>query len=88
MTWKAKPAAIRVALPSPRDSRMPKGKRNSPSSRSRVIEKMADNSLMVLFSAEAVDLHHNDVDFMYRQENNFYYLTGLKQTIRRDARSG
>ena len=33
---------------------------------------------MVLFSAEP-KLYANDVDYVYRQENNLYYLTGLKQ---------
>ncbi|MBK8148055.1 MAG: aminopeptidase P family protein [Acidobacteria bacterium] len=75
---KAKPAAIRVAPPSPRFSDAER-QAELAARRSRVIEKMADNSLMVLFSAEA-RIYTNDVDFMYRQENNLYYLTGLKQT--------
>lgn len=46
--------------------------------RAAVAAKMADNSVMVLFSAEP-KLYTNDVDYVYRQENNLYYLTGLKQ---------
>ncbi len=46
--------------------------------RAAVAAKMADNSIMVMFSAEP-KLYTNDVDYVYRQENNFYYLTGLKQ---------
>ncbi|HTH37414.1 MAG TPA: aminopeptidase P family protein [Pyrinomonadaceae bacterium] len=46
--------------------------------RAAVAAKMADNSVLVLFSAEP-KLYTNDVDYVYRQENNFYYLTGLKQ---------
>lgn len=46
--------------------------------RAAVAAKMADNSIMVLFSAEP-KLYANDVDYVYRQENNLYYLTGLKQ---------
>lgn len=46
--------------------------------RAAVAAKMADNSIMVLFSAEP-KLYTNDVDYVFRQENNFYYLTGLKQ---------
>ncbi|MGD9561409.1 MAG: aminopeptidase P family protein [Pyrinomonadaceae bacterium] len=46
--------------------------------RAAVAAKMADNSIMVLFSAEP-RLYTNDVDYVYRQENNLYYLTGLKQ---------
>ncbi len=33
---------------------------------------------MVLFSAEP-RVYTNDVDYHYRQENNLYYLTGIKQ---------
>src|SRR5215212_4197893 len=46
--------------------------------RAAVAAKMADNSIMVLFSAEP-KLYTNDVDYVFRQENNFYYLTALKQ---------
>src|SRR5688500_16864717 len=46
--------------------------------RAAVAAKMADNSILVLFSAEP-KLYTNDVDYVYRQENNFYYLTSLKQ---------
>jgi Xaa-Pro aminopeptidase len=47
--------------------------------RSEVAAKMADNSMLILFSAEP-RLYTNDVDYVYRQENNLYYLTNLKQT--------
>lgn len=46
--------------------------------RAAVAAKMADNSVMILFSAEP-KLYTNDVDYVYRQENNLYYLTALKQ---------
>src|SRR5690242_2831502 len=46
--------------------------------RTAVESKMADNSLMVLLSAEP-KIYTNDVDYPYRQENNIYYLTNLKQ---------
>lgn len=46
--------------------------------RAAVALKMADNSVMVLFSTEP-KLYTNDVDYVYRQENNLYYLTALKQ---------
>ena len=39
---------------------------------------MADNSIIVLFSAEP-KLYTNDVNYVFRQENNLYYLTNLKQ---------
>lgn len=46
--------------------------------RAEVAKQMADNSILVLFSAEP-KLYANDVNYVYRQENNLYYLTGLKQ---------
>lgn len=46
--------------------------------RKAVAGQMADDSALILFSAEAKQ-YAGDVDFMYRQENNLYYLTNLKQ---------
>ena len=46
--------------------------------RAAVAAKMEDKSVLVMFSAEP-KLYTNDVDYVYRQENNLYYLTGLKQ---------
>ncbi len=46
--------------------------------RERVAAKLGPNSLLVLFSAEP-RLYTNDVDFEFRQENNLYYLTALRQ---------
>ncbi len=46
--------------------------------RAAVAEKMADKSVLILFSAEP-KLYTNDVDYVFRQENNLYYLTNLKQ---------
>jgi len=46
--------------------------------RAAVEAKMADNSLMILLAAEP-KIYTNDVDYAFRQENNFYYLTNLKQ---------
>jgi Xaa-Pro aminopeptidase len=48
------------------------------SRRSRVAERIGPNSLLVLFSTEP-RVYANDVDYEYRQENNLYYLTNLKQ---------
>jgi Xaa-Pro aminopeptidase len=39
---------------------------------------MADKSMLILFSAEP-KIYTNDVDYVFRQENNLYYLTNLKQ---------
>ena len=46
--------------------------------RAAVAAKMANKSMLILFSAEP-KLYANDVDYVYRQENNLYYLTNLKQ---------
>ena len=46
--------------------------------RAKVFAKMNDNSVMILMSTEP-KVYANDVDFLYRQENNLYYLTNLKQ---------
>lgn len=46
--------------------------------RKAVAEKMDNNSILILMSAEP-KIYSNTVDYLYRQENNFVYLTGLKQ---------
>lgn len=46
--------------------------------RARVAEKLGPNSVLILFSAEP-RVYSNDVHYDYRQENNLYYLTNLKQ---------
>src|SRR5262249_20066664 len=46
--------------------------------RQEVMKRMGDKAVMVLFSAEP-RVYTNDVDYHYRQENNLYYLTGVKQ---------
>ena len=46
--------------------------------RERVAQSMGPQSLLVLFSTEP-RVYTNDVDYPYRQENNLYYLTNLKQ---------
>ena len=46
--------------------------------RAAVAAAMADKSVLILFSAEP-KLYTNDVDYVFRQENNLYYLTNLKQ---------
>jgi Xaa-Pro aminopeptidase len=48
------------------------------SRRARVIEKIGPQGLLVLFSATQ-RIYTNDVDYHYRQENNLYYLTNLRQ---------
>src|SRR5262245_9898075 len=46
--------------------------------RLEVMKRMGDIAVMGLFRAEP-RLYANDVDYHYRQENNLYYLTGVKQ---------
>jgi Xaa-Pro aminopeptidase len=46
--------------------------------RAAVAAKMSDKSMLILFSTQP-KLYANDVDYVYRQENNLYYLTNLKQ---------
>jgi len=71
------PLAIRVTPSAPKFS---DAERQAELARRRaaVAAKMADNSVMVLFSAEP-RIYTNDVDYVFRQENNLYYLTNLKQ---------
>src|SRR6266496_4093813 len=46
--------------------------------RAHVAEAIGPKSLLILFSTEP-RVYTNDVDYQYRQENNLYYLTNLKQ---------
>jgi Xaa-Pro aminopeptidase len=46
--------------------------------RKHVADAIGANSVLVLFSAEP-RVYTNDVDYGFRQENNLYYLTNLKQ---------
>jgi Xaa-Pro aminopeptidase len=48
------------------------------SRRARVAEKIGPKALLVLFSAEP-RVYTNDVSYEFRQENNLYYLTNLRQ---------
>ncbi len=74
---KNEPATIRVTPPAPKFT---DAERQTELARRRkaVAEQMADDSILIMFSGEA-KLYAGDVDFMYRQENNLYYLTNLKQ---------
>ncbi|MGI8896851.1 MAG: aminopeptidase P family protein [Pyrinomonadaceae bacterium] len=46
--------------------------------RARVAQTIGSKAVLILFSAEP-RVYANDVDYEYRQENNLYYLTQLKQ---------
>jgi Xaa-Pro aminopeptidase len=76
-TEKNEPRAIRVAPAAPKFTDAERQSELA-ARRARVIERMTDNSMMILMSAEPRN-YAGDVDFMYRQENNLYYLTNLRQ---------
>jgi Xaa-Pro aminopeptidase len=46
--------------------------------RERVAESIGPQSMLILFSTEP-RIYSNSVNYPYRQENNLYYLTNLKQ---------
>ncbi len=46
--------------------------------RAKVAKAIGSNGLLILLSAEP-RIYTHDVDYLYRQENNLYYLTNLKQ---------
>ncbi len=71
-------SAVRITPPAPKFS---DAERQSELARRRagVFRKMKPNSIFVLRAAESRN-YAGDVDFYYRQENNLYYLTNLKQS--------
>ena len=71
------PRAIRLTPPAPKFTDAERQKELA-ARRARVFAEMKDNSVMILMSA-APKVYTNDVDFLYRQENNLFYLTNLKQ---------
>jgi Xaa-Pro aminopeptidase len=73
----ADPPAILITPPAPKIS-VEERHAELAKRRAAVAARMDDKSVLVLFSAES-KLYTNDVDYVYRQENNLYYLTGLKQ---------
>ena len=73
-----KPGAIRITPPAPKFSILER-QTELAKRRAEVGKQMSPNSVLVLWSA-APRNYAGDVDFMYRQENNLYYLTNLKQT--------
>lgn len=72
------PDAIRLTPPAPRITDTERQSELA-ARRAKVFAEMKDNSVMILMSATP-KVYTNDVDFLYRQENNLYYLTNLKQT--------
>jgi Xaa-Pro aminopeptidase len=73
----SKSSVIRIAPPAPvfeEKARLAE----LASRRARVGESIGEKGILVLFSTEP-RVYTNDVDYEYRQENNLYYLTNLKQ---------
>src|ERR1041384_6623482 len=46
--------------------------------RARVMQQLKPESLLIVWSAPT-RVYSNDVDYEYRQDSNFYYLTGIDQ---------
>lgn len=46
--------------------------------RARVMDRLGPDSILILWSAP-VKVYSNDVDYEFRQDSNFYYLTGIDQ---------
>jgi len=71
------PAVIRIAPAAPvfdeKERLMELAQR-----RARVAQNIGPKSLLILFSGES-RVYANDVDYPFRQENNLFYLTNLKQ---------
>lgn len=76
-TDKTKPSPIRITPPAPKFTDAERHAELA-NRRKKVAEKMSPNSVLVMWSAEPRN-YAGDVDFYYRQENNLYYLTNLKQ---------
>ena len=47
--------------------------------RKAMMQQMGDKGILILYAAEPRN-YAGDVDWPFRQENNFYYLTGINQT--------
>ena len=72
-----KSSVIRMAPPAPTfddDTRL----KELAGRRERVSQAIGKKGILILFSTEP-RVYANDVDYEYRQENNLYYLTNLKQ---------
>jgi len=71
------PAAIRITPPAPVFDDA-KRLEELAARRKKVADTIGPKAIMVLFGAEP-RVYTNDVDFPFRQENNFFYLTNLNQ---------
>ncbi len=77
---KTEPSAIRLTPPAPQfsDAERQAELQKRRQAVAAAMTKANPNSILVLLSAEP-RLYTNDVDYVYRQENDFYYLTMLKK---------
>lgn len=77
LSGRAEPALWQVAPPAPQ---IPEAERRAELSarRREVMRRIGDGSMLLLFGAEP-RIYSGDVDYPYRQENNLYYLTGIRQ---------
>src|SRR6267142_1288389 len=71
------PPAIRITPPAPVFDDA-KRRDELAARRKRVAETIGPKAVLVMFSGEP-RVYANDVDYQFRQENNFYYLTNLGQ---------
>lgn len=75
---KARASVIRLTPPAPvfddKDRHLELARR-----RARVAQSLGTKAALILFSAEP-KVYTGDVNYEYRQENNLYYLTNLKQS--------
>jgi Xaa-Pro aminopeptidase len=74
----SKPSIIRVAPPAPVFDQATRLSELA-ERRARVAKEIGPGSILILFSAEP-RVYTNDVDYPFRQENNLFYLTSLKQS--------
>jgi Xaa-Pro aminopeptidase len=72
-----KPSVIRFAPPAPVFDEQTR-QAELAARRARVGQSLGPKGTLILFSTEP-RVYTNDVDYEYRQENNLYYLTNLKQ---------
>jgi Xaa-Pro aminopeptidase len=73
----AKSSVIRIAPPAPMFDDNTR-QTELAGRRARVAQAIGVKGILILFSTEP-RVYANDVDYEYRQENNLYYLTNLKQ---------
>lgn len=73
-------SALSPIMPAPPAPRFSDAERQSElvARRRAIAAAMKDKSILLLFSAEP-KTYTGDVDYPYRQENNFYYLTAIKK---------